>query len=237
MEKAESQRVIFKIASGVLAAHIALIGWCCAASLVQTVPIRPPLKVQTIVVMPPQATTSSAVSSKKEQVPPALPKKKTVSEVKPAAPKTEKAKKTPKVEKSKEVKVEKAKVEKSKEVASQSSPQPKSTKWAEAKAALQRVSHQKTSDSESFLPSFTGFSAPELSYEEQLIARLQALLILPDYGEVQLVLTLAATGEVVALSAIRTESAANKRYVEETLPKVKLPPFGKQHSFEITLKN
>lgn len=97
------------------------------------------------------------------------------------------------------------------------------------------------------LPSSGGskvtFTKQEAGYRDELISRLKLLLRLPEYGEVKVNLTLERSGKVAKVSIVSAESAANKKYIEKTLPTISLPAFGdnfpnqSQYTFVITLSN
>ncbi len=86
-------------------------------------------------------------------------------------------------------------------------------------------------------------SNSDSAYRDQLASRLRTLLQLPDYGEVELKLSLDRAGKVLKLLIVRTESEINKTYVEEALPQLSFSSFGKSfgsqssHTFHITLTN
>lgn len=86
-------------------------------------------------------------------------------------------------------------------------------------------------------------SSYEISYREELAGRLKLLLRLPEYGDVKINLTLDRTGKVSKVAIVTTDSAVNRKYIEETLPKLSFPPFGNhyasatEYTFSITLSN
>lgn len=81
------------------------------------------------------------------------------------------------------------------------------------------------------------------SYEDQLVLRLKTLLKLPEYGNVDIELTLASSGKLLDFKIIRDGSKINRAYVEKAIKGASFPPFGKQlgsrlkHTFAITLCN
>lgn len=89
----------------------------------------------------------------------------------------------------------------------------------------------------------TPLSGKELSYRDELAGRLKLLLRLPEYGDVKVKLTLDRAGKVVSVVIISTESAANRKYIEKTLPGLTFPPLGSnfgtdpQYTFSVTLSN
>jgi colicin import membrane protein len=129
-------------------------------------------------------------------------------------------------------------------------------KARDALAGLKADSHaykaesSKTLASELSLPTLTASPLPEkastlieVSYQDDLILRLQTVLRLPEYGNVKVSLTLDRSGRVDAFKVLDSRSAANKKYVEEHLPRCKFADFGKhfpsenQHVFVLTLSN
>jgi hypothetical protein len=86
-------------------------------------------------------------------------------------------------------------------------------------------------------------SPQERTYYTELVSRLKLSLKLPEYGEVKVQLTLARSGSVVRLTGIKSKSKKNASYIEKTVPKLKLPPFGqnfsgeKEHTFKLTMSN
>lgn len=120
-----------------------------------------------------------------------------------------------------------------------------SDKIAQAKANLKKIEHQTESAAS---PASTMLSSTEMadeapSYQEILAERLQALLTLPDYGEVGISLTLDRLGKVIKLTILKAASEDNRKYVEKRLPGLTLPPFGKamgaeeRHTFQLVLSN
>lgn len=83
----------------------------------------------------------------------------------------------------------------------------------------------------------------EVSYRDELASRLKLMLKLPEYGEVKVKLTLERSGKVAKVVIVATESAANRKYIEKTLPTLTFSAFGNnfdsagQFTFSITLSN
>ena len=79
------------------------------------------------------------------------------------------------------------------------------------------------------------------SYEELLVAALQAQLTLPEKGEVKLRLTLTRGGHIQKIESVQSVSAQNRTYIETALPNCYLPAFGTHfkgvavHTFTFTL--
>lgn len=85
--------------------------------------------------------------------------------------------------------------------------------------------------------------AEDANYSDELAARLQMMLQLPEIGDVRIKLTLERSGRFLNLEIIEAQSAPNRQYVEKMLPLLNFPPFGNHftgHSksvFSITLTN
>jgi len=83
----------------------------------------------------------------------------------------------------------------------------------------------------------------EVTYRHEVAHQLKMALKLPDYGAVDVEITLNRTGKVVKVGILRSESNKNKHYVEETIPTLFFPSFGQQfegkleHVFRFTLQN
>lgn len=86
-------------------------------------------------------------------------------------------------------------------------------------------------------------SSTDSNSKNQLCAQLRSFLKLPEYGEVEIKLTLDKTGKVVALKVLETKSDRNRKYIEELLPRLTFSisgtDFGKEcvKIFNITLTN
>ncbi len=89
----------------------------------------------------------------------------------------------------------------------------------------------------------TPLSPGEKNYRDELASRLKLMLKLPDHGDVQLKLTLDRTGKATKVSVVKSESSANRSYIEKTLPNLKFPSFGShfenmsEYTFIIQLSN
>lgn len=75
------------------------------------------------------------------------------------------------------------------------------------------------------------------SFAETLIFFLQDALTLPEYGEVKIQLDLREDGSVDKLTVLSSHSRANKRYLEEHLPQLKLPRPQGDPRFILTFAN
>jgi len=84
---------------------------------------------------------------------------------------------------------------------------------------------------------------PELSYSDALAHALQRQLCLPEYGRVEVALTISCSGGVVRIVVVKAESERNRAYLLEAIPKVILPSFGayclrkEEKMFTIALNN
>lgn len=83
----------------------------------------------------------------------------------------------------------------------------------------------------------------EAGYRDELANRLKLLLRLPEYGVVQVRLTVNRRGLVQKVEIVASESDVNKNYIEKALPELAFPPFGnnfpgnENHTFLISLNN
>jgi hypothetical protein len=66
----------------------------------------------------------------------------------------------------------------------------------------------------------------DLNYQDELKSHLKLLLKLPETGNVIIDLTLDRMGMVKKVVIIEAISPSNRKYIEKTLPLLKLPPFG-----------
>lgn len=244
------ERPLAVIATSVFAAHLVVICFFCSQGLFAPVVSRPqyrPVHVQSIELRTGGGTTARSAPAIASAEPRQQPKKTSPIEKKKPAPEA-KPKPTKKIE------TEPAAAE-----APKKTPKIAADKIAQARANLKKISHDPVSTTNhepshsTALPSLSELdmaqtaSGPygkvEQSYEEILAARLKMLLTLPDYGDVKVKLTLERNGGVVSATVLRSESADNRAYVENILPTLRLPPFGKnfgvepQHTFQIVLSN
>lgn len=80
-------------------------------------------------------------------------------------------------------------------------------------------------------------------YRDELVSRLQMMLKLPERGEVRIKLTLSKTGKFVKLEILSPSGGLNRKYVENSLPSIQFPAFGRElgnaieSSFNITLSS
>lgn len=83
----------------------------------------------------------------------------------------------------------------------------------------------------------------DIAYEDEIRLFLKASLILPEFGDVKIKLTVKRSGKVTLVKVLKSESKKNKEYLEESLLQLKLPSFGKhfsgleEKSFTLTLSN
>ncbi|MES2122548.1 MAG: hypothetical protein V4492_07215, partial [Chlamydiota bacterium] len=86
-------------------------------------------------------------------------------------------------------------------------------------------------------------TASEGNYADSLLHHLHGTLKLPEFGEVKLQLTLRQDGTVAKISVLGTQSEANRKYLQQELPKMRFPRFdhelkGKhEHAFVLTFCN
>lgn len=86
-------------------------------------------------------------------------------------------------------------------------------------------------------------SDSESAYRDELVAHMKLFVQLPEYGSVELKLTLSSDGRVAKVEILNTESERNKTHVKNVLPSLSFPPFGKKfgnrsaYTFHLTLTN
>lgn len=86
-------------------------------------------------------------------------------------------------------------------------------------------------------------NAKEIDYRDGIAYRLKLALKLPEYGAVQIKLTLERSGQMIQVQFTHSESSKNKQYLEKMLPTLVFPPFENnfadlaQYTFLITLNN
>lgn len=242
----------------VMSVHAGLILWVLGRSSSQPLLVpAPPLVVRTISLQPPQSVIQTVV-----QVAPA-PKKTVVEQ--PVSTKTE-AKKPKTVAQPKpakaEVKKQVIEVTKAKEVAkpkpnpstTTNKPAPKKVAAAQAmsddpllataRQALQSLKQPTTVEpAKAFAAASAAPQTVYLPYEQTLGQRLHQLVRLPEYGEVSIQLTLRRDGTVVKVEVLSAESERNRDHIQQQLPNLRFPTFGKQytgeetHIFRLVIKN
>lgn len=88
-----------------------------------------------------------------------------------------------------------------------------------------------------------GFTKTEINYRDKMEAFLKGALRLPEFGEVEIKLTLSQKGKVTKVTIVKTKSVKNSAYIERTLPNLIFPPFdhlfegASEHTFTIMLHN
>ncbi|WP_213106525.1 energy transducer TonB [Candidatus Protochlamydia amoebophila] len=88
-----------------------------------------------------------------------------------------------------------------------------------------------------------GLNGRDSSYRDEIAQRLKLFLKLPDYGSVQVKLTIDRTGKITQISIVKSESSKNQQYIEKNLPTIYFPAFGtrfeglSQYTFLVTLNN
>lgn len=81
------------------------------------------------------------------------------------------------------------------------------------------------------------------NYSQALVIRLKRLLKLPQYGDVDIQLTLLRSGKVAKFMVVSSQNQANKEHLEKTVPTLTFPSFGnsfageESHTFNIKLSN
>lgn len=85
--------------------------------------------------------------------------------------------------------------------------------------------------------------AIEGDYREQIVATLDRRMRLPEYGEIDLHLTLNRQGQIMKIEIDRSQNVTNQNYVLKTLPSMQFPRFfgplerENTHTFYIQLRN
>ncbi len=65
-------------------------------------------------------------------------------------------------------------------------------------------------------------------YNDELKKRIRLELRLPEHGDVRVKLILRRSGSVIEVEIIESNSEKNRYYVENNLPQMRFPPFGKE---------
>jgi len=202
---------------------------------------KPRMTVQTVLLKPEEKTLPSknkALAMSEKAKPLSEPKKK---EKKP--PK-QKEKKLPKQKKKKPVEKKQPQKEKKQKEPSIQDRQKTRNLLEKAKENIAKI--ERTRDNSMRNPiveTNTQASAGEASYQSKLAQQLKRLLCLPEYGNVQISLTLSARGNVENIEVLNSESERNEKYIKATLPKLTFTRFGsasklnETKTFTITLTN
>jgi len=114
-----------------------------------------------------------------------------------------------------------------------------------AKEALRSLKQAPTVNPIKTLPhtEFTTTPPSPSNYEQELAQRLHKLVRLPEYGEVEILLTLNRDGSVDKIEILAAESEMNRQYIQKQLPHLRFLTFGKQfpkekqHTFMLVLRN
>lgn len=115
--------------------------------------------------------------------------------------------------------------------------------FAEAKKKLEKIRSSPKLDDLAIVHSLEVDAVEISGYEEVLSFHLRQVLRLPEFGQVNVKLTVDSEGHVVSVEMIGTESVLNSKYLEKALPSIQFPPFGKhfhneaKHTFLVTLTN
>lgn len=240
---------IFKISFFVLSMHAALIVWGA-----YHVPSPPAVKqtrlvTQTIAfnetkrISP--SDTPAALAEKKNPDSPAAPtekknpdppvvKKKEKPKPKPAPKPVESEKKAE--EPKKNIIKDASLIAKAKENIAKITKTSDKTNTSEPQSSAPQPKHANNKESELL-------SSHEMDYRDELAGRLKLILRLPEYGMVNVRLTVDRRGRVKKIEIIAAESETNKKYIESELPQLVFPAFGSNfggepdHTFLISLNN
>jgi len=212
-------QILLKITIAVIATHLTLLGWS-AYSNPTTLEYKPTNK---LVVKTIQLNQEKQVAEAPPAPTPPAPKPKPKPKPKPEPKKEPKPDPKPKID---QALLEKAK---------------------ESIAKLHQNKNKKTTTGTKVPGKIEQLDIDTISndgaYEAELAAKLRLFLRLPEFGAVTIKLTLEQSGKVIKVETIETKNENNKKYVEKTVPTLKLPSFGnslgkaKQYTFLITLKN
>lgn len=231
------------ILASVFAAHCLLVFLCCFSPFTWTQQpkqkaARQRLVVQTVALATPtvsaqaQKTENRVITHTKptEQAPKPVSKSISTS-AKPVA------KPTPKIIEPVSTKntaarqqlLQKAKENLSKALSTTATSSIKQEQTAASKTAPKLIGELKSDTLIAQADSLSG-NTRETSYQEELVSRLQTQLQLPEYGTVDIELTLERSGKFIKLKVLRDESVSNRRYIEKNVPTMRFPHFGS--SFE-----
>ncbi len=106
--------------------------------------------------------------------------------------------------------------------------------------SLSRLEEIPTKKPRGMPASAPSFQESDGSYQATLVGYLKQVLNLPEFGEVKIQLTLKQDGSLVNLLVLKAESEKNRKYLEESLPRLRFPaPSGKkkQETFIVTFCN
>jgi len=225
----QNHRVLLHISLAVIGVHWVVVLWLAVTS---DQPIRflpaEKLVVQTINLQPTEVVSLDPCEVELEPVP--VPPKPTP---KPAPPKPTPPKPKPIVQKTptKKPKIDPALVSKAQQSLAKVRKGGTSNTTQPKVAALQSLNID------------TKANQKEVSYRDELAARLRTLLKFPEMGAVEIQLTITRTGAVKKVQVLKTESKENEEYIAKTLPSLQMPTFGtrfgsaSEHTFAITLSN
>jgi len=245
-------RFLVRLIVCVVMVHLMLLGYMAWRREPATLPARNKVKVHTVQLAKTRTETARRVAYDEKPSKPApkrtpkvaktQPKKTHQVKTKPA-PEKKQPKKTPapKKEKTPAAKKEKA-PEKPKASAVDTKRQDAVKKAQASLAQLNKESHstsanktQETSAprvelaARASVPSLASnaTSTSRDSYEDELTQRLRMELRLPEHGEVRIALTLSRDGQVKSVEVFDTQSAANRKYVQNMVPALHFSGFGK----------
>lgn len=87
------------------------------------------------------------------------------------------------------------------------------------------------------------WTAKEINYRDEIAQMMQSCLRLPEFGSVQIELTIHKSGKVEKVKILSSESSKNKQYIEQKVSGLKFPSFGNRFqensecTFTVNLKN
>ena len=211
-------------------------------------PKTPPKKVEPKKPTPPPKKPTPPKPPVKKAVPQpdTKAKEKAAAEKKRQQEETEKRKKKEAQEQAERARKQKLVSQAQERIAKIGTSRDKATAGKGTETALKSVPSAITSLHVDALPVMQGgppLSDREISYRDELAGRLKLMLRLPEYGDVKIKLTLDRSGKVASVVIVSSESAANRKYIEKTLPGMTFPAFGAnfgsaaQYAFSITLSN
>jgi len=211
---------LFRVSCGVITVHVIVLFWTLCTAVSQQPPMRQPrqLVAKTVTLQPKQQQITAAIPKKSPPTPQRRPKK---------TPDKENPSKKPIADDKKQQLFAKAQ---------------------RSMAKMQKGESAAVKDESPAVPEvIASLSVDSLSeqgtYYDTLATQLRALLILPEFGEVNVSLTLKRNGAFSHMEILSSKSSRNQKHVEQTLPTLSFPPFNDEfgstpeHTFLLTLKN
>lgn len=246
----KDHRVLLNVSLMVFAVHWGLILWLSVTSEtpIRILPVEK-LAVQTIQLQPQVTVAETESKSESEQKPEPEPEpeppKPEPPKPKPAPPKPAPSKPKPKPNPKPKPTPEPKKTPSQK-------PKIDPALLSKAQQSLAKVRQGGSKSSGGGTPNVASLQSlsidtkatqKDLSYRDELAARLRTLLKFPEMGAVEIQLTITKTGSVKNVKVLNTESKENEKYVAKVLPTLQMPTFGNrfgsaaEHTFAITLSN